>query len=98
MALVKVKAKERGFAGGQFREIGAEFDVEKDKLGKWMTVIGPKDTLHEDRPEDGNVEEPAGDIVPPMPDPKTTPHEDRPEGGDVEPPASLAKVKGKRKA
>lgn len=98
MALVKVKAKERGFAGGQFREIGAEFDVEKDKLGKWMTVIGPKDTLHEDRPEDGNVEEPAGDIVPPMPDPKTTPHEDRPEGGDVEPPASLAKVKGKAKA
>lgn len=59
MALVKVKAKERGFAGGQFREIGAEFDVEKDKLGKWMTVIGPKDTLHEDRPKDGDAEEPA---------------------------------------
>ena len=61
-------------------------------------AVGPRDTIHEDRPEGGNTEEPAGDIVPPMPDPKTTPHEDRPEGGDVEPPASLAKVKGKAKA
>lgn len=94
---IMVKALERGFSGGQFREIGAEFPVEEDKLGKWMTVIGPLDTLHEDLPEGGNTEEPAGDIAPPMPDPKETPHEDRPKGGDAEEPAAVM-AKGKRKA
>lgn len=94
---IMVRALERGFSGGQFREIGAEFPVEKDKLGKWMKVIGPRDTIHEDRPEGGNTEEPAGDTVPPMPDPKETPHEDRPKGGDAEEPAAVM-AKGKRKA
>lgn len=89
---IMVRALERGFSGGQFREIGAEFPVEKDKLGKWMRVIGPKSEPHEDRPEDGDTE-PADDTVPPMPDPKTTPHEDRPKGGDTEPEASVAKRK-----
>lgn len=53
---IMVRALERGFSGGQFREIGDEFPVEKDKLGKWMKVIGPRDTIHEDRPKGGNTE------------------------------------------
>jgi hypothetical protein len=41
---MKVIANERGFFGGEIRELGEEFSIENEKqLGSWMTPLDAKD-------------------------------------------------------